>query len=191
MSTYYTAYLGKKTKDGIYEIIGPYVYDKSGKLKLNSIWWRSQSFIRWDEWEAYNIPAESFGEKASEICVDDFGSGKKWSIGYWISAKEIYAKASCEPIRGFLPIEEAQILISSNYDREYISWEMESKPLRAELVAGMSDSERSKYSFVSYIDYESKEYHMWEIATILNGYEDYMLIDEDKGEEFGIIFQVG
>lgn len=189
MSTYYTAYLGKKTKDGVYEIIGPYVYDKSGKLKLNSIWWRSRSFIRWNEWEVYNIPVDSFGEKARELCVDDFGNEKKWSIGYWISAKEIYAKASCEPIRGFLPVEEAQVLINSNYDKEYISWDMESKPLRAEFIAGMSDSERSKYSFVSYIDYESKEYHMWEIATILNGYEDYMLIDE--GEEFGVIFQVG
>ena len=190
MSTYYNAYLGKKTKDNQYEIIGPYVYNKNGEQKLNSIWWRSRSFIRWDEWGAYNIPINSFGEKARELCVDDFGNEKRWSIGYWISAKEIHAKASCEPIRGFLPIEEAQMLIASNYDIEYISWDMESKPLRAEFIAGMSDSERSKYSFVSYIDFDSVEYHMWEISCILKGYDDYSLVDRENGEEFGVIFQV-
>lgn len=191
MSTYYSAYLAKKTKDGMYEIIGPYVYNKDGELKISSIWWRSRSFIRWEQWEAINIPVEKMGDKTKELCMDDFGEGKVWSIGYWIPAKEIYAKGSCEPIRGYLPVEEARDLIATNYDIEYISWEMETRPLSAEFVAGMSDSERSKYSFVSYIDYESVEYHMWEISRILNGYEDYQMVDFENGEEFGVIFQVG
>lgn len=192
MSTCYSAYLGKKTKEGIYEVIGSYVYDKKDHLKINSIWWRSQSFIRWNDWEAMPIPVDKFGARAEKLCVEDFGgTDRKYSIGYWISEREIYARGSCEPIRGFLPIEEARSLIASGYDQEYISWGLSDLPLSAEFVAGLSDSERSKYSFVSYIDRESVEYHMWELGCILRGYEDYNLVNEDEGEEFGVIIQVG
>lgn len=191
MSTYYSAYLGKKTKDGKYEIIGPYVYNKNNELKLNSMWWRSQSFIHWDDWPVEKISIEAMGEKTKEICVYEsgFNDDEVWSIGYWIPASKIYANGSCEPIRGYLPVEEAQGLIAANYDQEYISWELEERPLSAEFVAGMTDSERSKYSFVSYVDYSSTKYHMWEVSRILNGYEEYGLLNED--EELGVIFQVG
>ncbi len=191
MATYYSAYLGKKTKDGIYEIIGPYLLTKDGKIELQSMWWRSQSFIRWREWEAFNIPIDKLGTKAAEICtVDGFwDEDERYSIGYWIPAKDIYAKGSCGPIRGYLPVDEAAALIASNYDQEYISWSMESKPLSSEVMAGMSDAKRNEYSFVSYIDYESIEYHMWELSCILIQYEDYRLVNE--GEELGVIFQVG
>ena len=190
MSIYYSAYLGKKTAEGKYEVIGPYVYNKDNDFQLKNIWWRSQSFISWDEWPVNLISIEDMGEKAKELCVEDslFG-GPDRSIGYWIPAHIIYEKGSCEPIRGYLPVEEARVLIENNYDQEYISWGM-GKPVSAEFVAGMADSERSKYSFVSYVDYNSTKYHLWELGRILNGYEEYYLIDENAGEELGVIFQV-
>lgn len=191
MSTYYSAYLSKKTKDGLYEIIGPYVLNKEEKIELKAIWWRSQSFIKWREWETLNIPVNKMGKKAHEICAAEgiWGDGKEYSIGYWVPAKEIYTRGSCEPIRGYLPIEEAAALVASGYDQEFISWSMESIPLSAEVLAGMVDDERRKYSFVSYMDFESTEYHMWELGRILCGYNDYDLVE--NGEELGVIFQVG
>ena len=190
MSTYYSAYLGKKTKDGIYEIVGPYTVNKDGKSELSSLWWRSQSFIRWREWDAYNIPIEKLGREARNECATmGIFSEKEYSCGFWISAKEIYMKGSCGPIRGYLPIDEAAELIASNYDQDYISWAMTREPISAEVLAGMSDSKRNEYSFVSYIDYESTDYHMWELGRILNGYDEFALLED--GEELGIIFRVG
>lgn len=190
MATYYSAYLGKKTSEGIYEIIGPYVLNSKGDLRISSLWWRSQSFIRWREWDTYNIPIEKLGREAYNKCaIEGLFSEKEYSCGFWISAKEIYMKGSCDPVRGYLPIDEAAELIASNYDQDYISWSMVRKPISAEVLAGMSDSKRNEYSFVSYIDYESTEYHMWELGRILSGYEDCNLIKE--GEELGVIFQVG
>lgn len=194
MAIYYNAYIGKKTADGFYDIIGPFVYDKEGELILRAAWWRSQSFIHWDayDWDARNIPVEKMRDVTYDMCVEtNFDKTKKFSYGYWIPAKSIYMNGSCEPIRGYLPVEDASALIESNYNQEYISWGMENKPLAAEFVAGMTDAERSKYSFVSYIDYESPKYHMWELGRILDGYEEYTLIKEDEGEELGIIFQIG
>ena len=189
MAIYYNAYIGKKTADGFYDIIGPFVYDKEGKLNLHTAWWRSQSFIHWDacDWDARHIPVEKMRGITYDMCVENFNI----SYGYWIPAKNIYANGSCEPIRGYLPVEDARVLIESNYDQEYISWGIENKPLAAEFVAGMTDTERDKYTFVSYIDYESPKYHMWELSRILSGYEEYDLIKEDEGEELGIIFQIG
>ena len=190
MSTYYSAYLGKKTKDGMYEIIGPYVMNKDGKLKIESLWWRSRSFINWNDWDAYNIPVEKLGEKAHELCVSEgIFSDKEYSIGYWVPAEDIYRNGSCEPIRGYLPVDEAAALIASGYDQDYISWSMESTPLSAEVMAGMTDSKRNEYSFVSYIDYGTTHYHMWELGRIIAEYEHYRLVEDD--EEFGVIFQVG
>ena len=190
MSTYYSAYLGKKTKDGIYEIIGPYIVNKDGKSELSYLWWRSQSFIRWREWDTYNIPIEKLGREARNECaIMGIFSEEEYSCGFWISAKEIYTKGSCSPVRGYLPIDEAAELIASNYDQDYISWSMVREPISAEVLAGMSDSKRNEYSFVSYIDYESTEYHMWELGRILNGYNEFSLLEE--GEELGIIFRVG
>lgn len=191
MSTYYTAYLAKKTKKNIYEIIGPYVINKHYEVRLDSLWWRSRSFIRWEEWEVFHIPPENLGEEAQKVCITNglFNEDKKYSTGYWISDKEIYRKGSCEPTRGYLPIDEAAALINSRYDQEFISWNMEHKPISSEVLAGMSDTKRNEYSFVSYIDYESPEYHLWELGRILNGYSDYNLIEDD--EEFGVIFDVG
>ena len=193
MATYYSAYLAKKTNDGIYEIIGPYVLTKDNEVRIKCLWWRSQSFIRWNEWESLHIPVEKLGEEAAKLCAEDSvwsdDVEKKYSIGYWIPAKEIYRRGSCEPIRGYLPVEEAAALIRSGYDQDFISWSMEQEPISAEVLAGMSDSRRNEYSFVSYIDYESTRYHMWELGRILNGYESYDLIED--GEELGVIFQVG
>lgn len=191
MAIYYSAYLGKKTKEGLYEIIGPYTVTNDGKMTLQSMWWRSQSFIRWREWDAMSIPIDKLGETAAKTCtVDGFwDEDKKYSIGYWISARDIYGRGSCNPIRGYLPIDEAAALIASGYNQNYISWSMESKPISSEAIAGMTDEKRSEYSFVSYIDYESTEYHMWELGRILNGYEEYTLLND--GEELGVIFQVG
>lgn len=188
MSTYYNAYLAKRTNEGIYEIIGPCITDNMGDKSLFPMWWRSHSFMHWDEWDTKNIPISKMGENTMRLCAVDFDDDKQYSIGYWISASDISKKASCEPIRGYLPVEEARMLIASGYNNEYISWEMESKPISAEFVAGLSDNERAKYSFVSYIDYESVEYQMWELNTILNGVESYHIINE--GEELGVIFQV-
>lgn len=193
MAIYYNAYIGKKTADGFYDIIGPFVYDKEGELNLQAAWWRSQSFIRWGvyNWDAQNIPVEKMRDVTYDMCVEmNFDETKKFSYGYWIPAKNIYANGSCEPIRGYLPVEDARVLIESDYDQEYISWGMENKPLAAEFVTGMTDAERDKYTFVSYIDYESPQYHMWELSRILNGYEECDLIKEDEGEELGIIFQI-
>lgn len=190
MSVYYSAFLGKKTKDKNYEIIGPYVKGKNGELKIKSMWSRSQSFIHWREWDTFNIPVDRMGKIAKELCSDEsiFGE-EEYSIGYWVSQKQIYARGSCQPIRGYLPIDMAAALIASGYDQDFISWNMESTPLPAEALAGMVDEERCKYSFVAYMDFESTEYHMWELGCILNGYEEYILLEED--EELGIIFQVG
>ena len=190
MATYYSAYLGKKTKNEIYEIIGPYALTRDGKMELQSMWWRSQSFIRWREWDTYNIPVEKLGREARNKCATmGIFTEKEYSCGFWIPAKEIYMKGSCDPIRGYLPVDEAEELIANNYEQDYISWSMTREPISAEVLAGMSDSKRNEYSFVSYIDYDSPEYHMWELGRILNGYEDYRLVDE--GEELGVIFQVG
>lgn len=190
MSTYYSAYLGKKTKDGIYEIVGPYVVNKDGKSELSSLWWRSQSFIHWNEWEVVNIPENKLGEKAYENCTSEgiWEDSKRYSIGYWIPAKEIYRKGSCEPVRGYVPIQEAAELIASGYDQDYISWSM-SRPIPSDFLVGLSEEKRNEYSFVSYIDYSSTQYHMWELGRILNGYDEFELLGD--GEELGIIFRVG
>ena len=190
MSTYYSAYLGKKTKYGIYEIIGPYILNNEGELQLDSLWWRSQSFIHWDEWDVVNIPINKLGEKAYEKCATEglWEGGEKYSIGYWISAAKIYRKGSCEPIRGYVPVEEAAALITSGYDQDYITWTM-SKPIPSDFLVGLTEAKRKEYSFVSYVDYSSTQYHMWELGRILNGYDEFNLLEDE--EELGVIFQVG
>lgn len=192
MSTYYSAYLAKKKANGHYEVIGPYVYNKDGELKCESFWWRSRSFIHWDDFDALQIPVELFdGDTTKELMVSNMGWGdsQDYSIGYWLPAKEIYARSSGEPVRGFLPVDEARGLIESNYDMDYISWGMESLPVSAEFIAGLSDSERNKYSFVSYMDYQSQKYHFWELGRVLSNFESYMLVEDN--EEYGVLFQVG
>ena len=192
MSIYYSAYLAKKKANGHYEVIGPYVYNKDGELNCECIWWRSQSFIHWHDFDALSVAPELFdGEVTKKLMTSTlYWEGEKvYSIGYWLPANAIYARGSGEPIRGFLPVDEAKELIGSGYDQEYITWGMESSPVGAEFVAGLSDEERNKYSFVSYMDYQSQKYHFWELGRILSGFEDYQLVNDD--EEFGVLFQVG
>ncbi len=194
MSTYYNFYAGKKNKDGIFEFVGPYLKNNNGELKISPLFWRSRSFIKWDKFDAIQISVEKMSEEVAELCADeslvmfDNGGVKKYSIGYWISLATLKSLGSDEPIRGFLPVEEATQLIASQYDPEFIEWEMESNPIPAEAIAGMSNEERSKYSFVSYIDRSSVAYQANFIYRALGEYDDYYLIDE--GEEFGVIVQV-
>lgn len=194
MSTYYNFYAGKKNKDGIFEFVGPYLKNKNGELKISPLFWRSRSFIKWDEFDAIQIPVEKMSEEVVELCADesfaafDNGETKKYSIGYWIPLTTLKILENDEPIRGFLPVEEATQLIASKYDPEFIEWDMESNPIPAEAVAGMSNEERSKYSFVSYIDGTSVAYQANFIYRALMEYDSYYLINED--EEFGVIVQV-
>lgn len=195
MSTYYNFYAGKKNKDGIFEFVGPYLKNKNGELEISTLFWRSRSFIRWDGFDAIQIPVEKMSEEVAELCASEsfaaFNNGEveKYSIGYWIPLSTLKSLGSDEPIRGFLPVEEAIQLIASNYDSEFIEWNMEGNPIPAEVIAGMSNEERSKYSFVSYIDKFSVAYQANFIYCALVEYDDYYLIDES--EEFGTIVQVG
>ena len=194
MSTYYNFYAGKKNKDGIFEFVGPYLKNKNGELKISSLFWRSRSFIKWDEFDAIKIPVEKMSEEVAELCADegfaafDNDEVKKYSIGYWIPLTTLKILENDEPIRGFLPVEEAAQLIASKYDPEFIEWEMESRPIPAEAVAGMSNEERSKYSFVSYIDRSSVAYQANFIYRALIEYDHCYLVDEN--EELGVIVQV-
>lgn len=194
MSTYYNFYAGKENKDGIFEFVGPYLKNKNGELKISSLFWRSQSFIKWNEFDAIQIPVEKMSEEVAELCADegfaafDNSEAKKYSIGYWIPLTTLKSLESDEPIRGFLPVEEAIQLVASKYDPEFIEWNMESNPIPAEAIAGMSNEERSKYSFVSYVDRSSVAYQANFIYRALVECDSYYLIDE--GEEFGVIVQV-
>ena len=181
-------------KDGIVEFVGPYLKNKDGELKISPLFWRSRSFIKWNEFDAIQIPVEKMSEEVAELCADeslvafDNGEVKKYSIGYWIPLGTLKSLGNDEPIRGFLPVEEATQLIASKYDPEFIEWDMESNPIPAEAVAGMSNEERSKYSFVSYIDRTSVAYQANFIYRALVEYDDYYLLND--GEEFGVIVQV-
>lgn len=193
MSTEYNFYAGKKNKEGKYEFLGPYFKNVDGEMKIDTLFWRSQSFIKWDEFEAIQIPVEKMDTEVAEYCSynldwsDD--KNKVYSYGYWISYKDLLKKAKDGPIRGFLPIEEAQALIVSNYDPEFIEWGMESQPVPAEFIAGLTNEERSKYGFVSYIDHNTIGYQANFIARALDEYGQYGKVDED--ETYGVIVQVG
>jgi len=185
MSTYYNFFAGKITTDGIFKVLGPYMINKDGEKKLHSFFWRSRSFICWDDFNAHLIPIEKMDEEVKNFCID--GIDIDYSIGYWISADELRRMANGEPIRGYLPIEEAIALVRSNYDPEVIEWEI-SKPISPEITAGMTEVERDKYAFVSYIDRGSAEYQAAKIIDTLNEFEEYLMLNE--GEQFGVIVQV-
>lgn len=185
MSTYYSFYAGKITTDGIFKVLGPYMINKDGEKRLHSFFWRSRSFIRWDDFNACPIPIEKMDEEVRKFCVD--GIDTDYSIGYWISAAELLRMANDEPIRGYLPVKEAIMLVQSNYDPEVIEWEI-SKPIPSEIVAGMTEAERGNYAFVSYIDRGAAEYQAAKIIDTLNEFEDDLMLNE--GEQFGVIVQV-
>lgn len=185
MSTYYSFYAGKITTDGIFKVLGPYMINKDGEKKLTSFFWRSRSFIHWDDFNAHLIPIEDMDEEVKSFCID--GIDNNYSIGYWLSKAELSRMANDEPIRGYLPIKEAVMLVQSNYDPEVIEWEI-GKPIPSEIVAGMTEAERGNYAFVSYIDRGAAEYQAAKIIDTLNEFEDDFMLNE--GEQFGVIVQV-
>lgn len=192
MSTYYNFYMGKQNKDGQYEFIGPYIKNKEGKIKVEPLFWRSRSFIHWDDFDPYasGIAVEKMTDEVKEICAwEGLFDTDIVSYGYWIPLEKLILLADDEPIRGFLPIEEAKGLVASGYDCEYIEWIMESTVLPSEVVAGMTNEERSKYSFVSYIDRGSTKYQAAFILKAINEYPEWNTLNE--GEELGVIVQIG
>lgn len=196
MSTYYNFYAAKKNKDGMYEFIGPYLKNKDGELKIEPFFWRSRSFINFDEFNAYSIPVDKMTNEVKEMCTEEsypFFSEENekkeyYSIGYWIPYDKLNSLADDEPIRGFLPVDEAAALIASKYDPEYIEWGLESAPVSAEMIAGMTEEKRSEYSFVSYVDRSSTAYQANFIVHALSEYEDWERIGD--GETYGVIVQV-
>lgn len=191
MSTYYNFYAAKKNKDGMYEFIGPYLKNKDGELKIEPFFWRSRSFINFDEFDAYPIPVDKMTDEVKEICAEESWTEEKqyYSIGYWIPYDKLSSLASDEPIRGFLPVDEAAALIASKYDPEYIEWGLESTPISAEVMVGMAEEKRSEYSFVSYVNRSSTAYQANFISHALSEYEDWQRIED--GETYGVIVQVG
>ena len=196
MSTYYNFYAAKKNKDGMYEFIGPYLKNKDGELKIEPLFWRSHSFIHFDEFDAYPIPVNKMTDEVKEICTEESFSlfpekseeKQYYTIGYWIPYDKLSSLADDEPIRGFLPVDEAAALISSKYDPEYIEWGLESIPISAEVMVGMTEEKRSEYSFVSYINRSSTAYQANFIFRALSEYEDWQRIDDE--ETYGVIVQV-
>lgn len=196
MSTYYNFYAAKKNKEGMYEFIGPYLKNKDGELKIEPFFWRSRSFIHFDGFDAYPIPVDKMTDEVKEMCTEESyplfseenEEKKYYSIGYWISYNKLSSLASDEPIRGFLPVDEAAALIASKYDPEYIEWGLESTPISAEVMVGMAEEKRSEYSFVSYVNRSSTAYQANFIFHTLGEYEEWQHIDD--GETYGVIVQV-
>ena len=197
MSTYYNFYAAKKNKDGMYEFIGPYLKNKDGELKIEPFFWRSRSFIHFDDFDAYPIPVDKMTDEVKEVCAEEgFSSFSEegeetqyYSIGYWIPYDKLSSLANDEPIRGFLPVNEAAALIASKYDPDYIEWELESTPISAEVMVGMAEEKRSEYSFVSYVNRYSTAYQANFIFHALSEYEDWQRIEDE--ETYGVIVQVG
>lgn len=204
MSTYYNFYAAKKNKDGMYEFIGPYLKNKDGELKIEPFFWRSRSFINFDEFDPYPIPVDEMTDEVKEMCTEECFSffperneeenkekseeEQYYSIGYWIPYDKLSSLASDEPIRGFLPVDEAAALIASKYDSEYIEWGLESTPIPAEVMVGMTEEKRSEYSFVSYVNRSSTAYQAHFIFHALSEYEDWQRIEDE--ETYGVIVQV-
>lgn len=65
MSTTYEFYVGRKTKEGKTEAIGPYARREDG-YHLIPILERSRNFINWDEFDGCKISPEEFTDEQKE-----------------------------------------------------------------------------------------------------------------------------
>ena len=70
MSTTYEFYVGRKTKEGKIEAIGPYARREDG-YHLIPIFERSRSFINWDEFAGCKISPEEFTDEQKEYFTTD------------------------------------------------------------------------------------------------------------------------
>lgn len=187
MSCYTIFYLGKKNKDGKYELTGPYKKVGPDKFEIRPLMIRSRSFIPGNISEiAEKIAVEEMTEEMlSRFTFQGLSdSGEKHSCGYALSFSQMRnLKRDCGLKVGYAELDEVSFVahenhIMSSYDAPYLE--------SVEKIAEMSGEERKKYGKTCYIQTDSWGYLLNSIAECVDEWvpynddeEAYLLIEED------------
>lgn len=171
MSCYYCFYPLKKTeqtnKDGnpLYEYVGSYMKssNKEDKLRAVPLEVRGESFIDgntfrgWDEFDPKWLTTEAlealFGAEMIKRLQKEEDTKSHWigtTLTFLPFTEENFCREDGMLRRGYVTIDEFDMIVETNYDLDYLRWEAEIKD--AEYIAALPPALREKYVPVSFLD---------------------------------------
>lgn len=154
MSTYYDFYAAVKKDDKIVAI-GPYIL-KDGEYQLMPIVTRSRSFISIDEFGCWDLSIEKMADDQIEFFTCEGWTGdERQSIARYIPYDEVRALADEGLVRGYVKLEELDLVAASNYSQDAL-WDIWVRT--PEMIAEMDAEKRKEYGHIAYIDHFSTGY---------------------------------
>ena len=167
---YYDFYLVRKQDDGKYHLAGPFILE-DGKYKPMSIINRSRSYINDDILYEFNeLPVDKMSEEIVEMATSEsFDGSSRHSIASIVPLRIVIIQHDPKPIQGYMLIEDYE---EFDYEEPWLYTDL----LRSyEWYAGLSETEKQKYAYISTVDITSKKYIFNVIVEMV--YE--LVLDDD------------
>ena len=182
MSTTYEFYVGRKTKEGKIEAIGPYARREDG-YHLIPIFERSRSIINWDEFAGCKISPEEFTDEQKEYFTTDVWCGdERYSLATFLLYSDVCSLADDGIEQGYVTLDELDSAAKSGYDPDVL-WDIWVRS--PEMIAEMDAEERKGYGHIAFIDHCSTGYICRQLINTVDPY-DYGA----RSEDFGFIVRI-
>jgi len=186
MSTYYDFYLVKNVGDKDspkYAFAGAF-YKIDGEYKCKPLFSRSQSFIC-DMSDVFDTPL-NVSQMADDVLkvasVQGFGENStRYSAGYIASLSDVHWAASSQPTRGYIHVDD--------YNERALSGDPAESPYvyNGDYYAGLPDSEKKKYAYISFVNTGSPEY----VCNCISEAIDAAELTYDEAKDYKILMTVG
>ena len=162
MSTYYCFYLVRKNDDGLFEPVGNYYKNKSGEYRFSPIYYRSQSFIRANEFESemWRMPVDKMNDELKKYFSSAGWSenGKVYSTAYYTSLNDFTNLiGDLGLVKGYVSFDDLDFLAKNKFDQEVLTWG-EYTLYTPEYVAELPAEKHKDYAHVAFLDTMSTEY---------------------------------
>lgn len=182
MSCYYTFYLMEKVKHPtdkdrcVYDYVGAFSTQDATKTGCAvPLEVRSRSFIHGDTFESWDtISYSDLSESAKKaLFSQDFTEEEmKYERFHVYPFKEDVFEGKDDLLtRGYVTIDEFDVIVASDYDSEYLEWEADIK--KPEFVAALPAESRVNYVPVAFLNRNSDTYiyeTIRQAADMLNVY---------------------